>query len=260
MTDVDRGLASDEFYIGYYPVAPPAAGRAARRRALGFVALGLVTGIGIAATQGPFETSSFEYGRAAGYEGRLSESPFPELQIPRPGLTDRGVAYSRYFLVAPGKHGAAALAQGWNGQWVRLTGALIFRQDQTMLEVAPGSVTRAEQPAPALEGPSEDLGVLSLEGEIVDGKCFLGAMNPASRTGHRGCAVRCLSGGIPPLLAVRDSAGVARYLLLVGPRGEVINGKILPLVGVPVRVTGRVVRDGDQFVLRAAVENIETLR
>jgi hypothetical protein len=45
--------------------------------------------------------------------------------------------------------------------------------------------------------------------------------------------------------------GPARYLLLVGPQAEVINGRLNGLVGIPVRVTGTVRREGEQLVMAA---------
>jgi len=41
-------------------------------------------------------------------------------------------------------------------------------------------------------------------GEIVDSKC-LGVMTPGQLTTHRACAIRCISGGIPPVLHVRQT-------------------------------------------------------
>ena len=247
MTDPD----TDEFYVGYFPVAPPGLGRALRRRALTFLGVAMAAGLGLAATQGPFDVSSFEFGSSTTLEGRVREFPFPVLDVPRPGLTDRRTAYSRYLLVAPGKHGAASLAQGWDGRWVRLSGALIYRQDQTAMELIPGSLTGAEPSKRPEQAPEEVLGEQSLVGEIVDSKCFLGVMNPASRSVHRGCATRCISGGIPPLLVLRDSAGPTRYLLLVGAQGKVINARLIGLIGIPVRVTGTVTREGSQLVMAA---------
>jgi len=247
MTDPD----TDEFYVGYFPVAPPRLGKAVRRRALTYLGVALAAGLGLAGTQGPFEVSSFEFGGNTALEGRLHAFPFPVLDVPRPGLTDRRAAYSRYLLMAPGKHGAANLVQGWDGRWVRLSGALIYRQDQTAMELIPGSLVGAEpseRPEPAVE---EVVGQQTLAGEIVDSKCFLGVMNPASRSVHRGCATRCISGGIPPLLVLRDSTGPARYLLLVGAQGEVINARLSGLIGIPVRVRGTVRREGSELVMAA---------
>ena len=60
-----------------------------------------------------------------------------------------------------------------------------------------------------------DLGEHTLRGEIVDIKCYLGVMKPAHGKPHRSCAARCISGGIPPVLMVKDRDGDTNYLLLV---------------------------------------------
>jgi hypothetical protein len=56
------------------------------------------------------------------------------------------------------------------------------------------------------------LGTQTLIGEIVDSKCYLGVMNPGALIPHRACAIRCISGGIPPVLLVRQSDRSAALL------------------------------------------------
>ena len=95
------------------------------------------------------------------------------------------------------------------------------------------------------------LGRRTFIGEIVDSKCFLGVMNPGQLKPHRACAVRCISGGVPPVLLVRQTDGTARYLLLVAPDGQPVNQRVLDLVAEPVEITGEVERQGELLVLRA---------
>ena len=101
--------------------------------------------------------------------------------------------------------------------------------------------------------PPVSLGTQTLTGEIVDSKCWLGVMKPATRGVHRGCASRCLSGGIPPLLLVRDTSGATTaQLLLVGADGRAAHNRFKALVGRDVRLTGEVIREGDLLVMRVA--------
>ena len=88
-------------------------------------------------------------------------------------------------------------------------------------------------------------------GEIVDSKCFLGVMNPGQLLPHRGCAISCISGGIPPILLVRPKDGPPIYLLLVSGEGRPVNQQVLDLVAEPVQITGDVQRQGDLLILRA---------
>jgi hypothetical protein len=57
----------------------------------------------------------------------------------------------------------------------------------------------------------------------VDTKCFLGVMHPATGKVHRVCAVRCLSGGAPPALLVRDEQGNSTALLLADSNDKPLN-------------------------------------
>ena len=61
---------------------------------------------------------------------------------------------------------------------------------------------------------------VTLRGEIVDSKCFLGVMVPGAGRTHKECASLCVRGGIPPALFVRDRHGRSALLLLERLRGE----------------------------------------
>ena len=155
-----------------------------------------------------------------------------------------------------GKHGAEGELAGLSGQPVQLRGSLIYRAGHTMIEIVPGSAQRmtgakANKLVSSAPADDEDLGVLTLEGEIVDAKCFYGVMKPGNLKPHRACATRCISGGIPPMLLVRDPDGGVRYLLLVSEDGETVNRQVLDRVAEPLSITGRVVRRGDLLLLMA---------
>ena len=83
-------------------------------------------------------------------------------------------------------------------------------------------------------------GTQTLEGEIVDPKCFFGVMNPSSKAVHRSCAIRCISGLIPPLLAIRENGQFVDYYFLHGSEMQSIAQAVLPYVGIPVKVSGQV--------------------
>jgi hypothetical protein len=94
-----------------------------------------------------------------------------------------------------------------------------------------------------------DLGEVTLKGEIVDSKCYLGVMNPGNGKVHRDCAVRCISGGAPPAFIAQDSKGDVRVLLLTGSDGRALNREILSFVAEPLELTGRLARRGDSLFL-----------
>ena len=78
-----------------------------------------------------------------------------------------------------------------------------------------------------------------------------GVMNPGRLTPHRACAIRCISGGIPLILLVRQTNGCALHFLLVSSDGRPVNKEVLAMVAEPVQITGEVVRQGEFLILRA---------
>jgi hypothetical protein len=231
-----------EFYIGYLPKAPPSIARTLRI-ATGLMAGGAaLLGLLLAASQAPFPASTFAFHEYRAFEGRIEEYPYPVL------VKSDG---SRFLLAAPGKHGASDLVAGMDNQILRAQGSRIYRGRDMMVELRPGSlhITHAS-PAPASPVPI-DLGLLTLSGEIVDSKCYLGVMSPGSGKVHRDCAARCISGGLPPALIAKDSANVPRLLLLAGSDGRALNREVLAFVGEPIRVSGRLLHFGNSFYLRA---------
>jgi hypothetical protein len=151
-----------------------------------------------------------------------------------------------------------------DGQMVGLKGTLIHRVNQTLIEVANDSIKPLDSAekhlatAPAAQPVS--LGQQTLIGEIVDSKCYLGVMNPGQLATHRACAIRCISGGIPPVLLVRQTNGAAFYFLLVSRDGKPVNKAVLDLVAEPVEITGEVERQGELPVLRADPSTYRRLR
>ncbi|MEZ6017845.1 MAG: hypothetical protein R3F49_22260 [Planctomycetota bacterium] len=243
----------DAFYIGWEPRAAAPLGRFVRARVAALLLAVACLGAALAASQAPFPASRFEFGVARTFTGRVEHVPYPTLVVERPGAT---TTHSRYLLTVFGKRGAEAVTAPLEGHNVRFQGSLIHRDSVTMIELAPDSL---EDLGPsvtqgAAQGAARGLGEgaarapeqrLRLAGEIVDSKCFLGVMKPGNLKTHRACAVRCISGGVPPVLLVRDDEGRATYYLLVDEQGGAVNARVLDLVAEPVTIEGRVVtRDG----------------
>jgi hypothetical protein len=243
----------DPFYVGYHPVAPSAISRGVRVIVVVLAALGLGFGVTLARSMNLEAPGVFEYGHLRTLHGEIREFPFPSLLVPGPGLTDREAAYSRYLLVAEGKHGAQSLVAGLDGQGAELKGVRIAGPDGEMLEVVGNGVRVTPADSNVRLGvitpPTQDLGRMTLTGEIVDSKCWLGAMRPAAGNVHRGCAARCLSGGIPPLLMTTDSSGATVHYLLADADGKPAIKQFADRAGWTMRITGRVFREGDMLVL-----------
>lgn len=247
---------NDEFYIGWEEKAPPGVGLRVRGIVIILLMLVVALGVTLAVAQRTIGVSVFEWGRTKSFSGILRSEPYPHLLVSRPGVKNRQAQFSSYHLVNPFKFGFDAGTAGrFDGQRVSLKGTLIYRGGQTMIEVAADSIkpteTAEQPPATNIMDLPESLGRQTLIGEIVDSKCFLGVMNPGALTTHRACAIRCISGGIPPVLLVRQTSGPPLYLLLVSRDGQPVNKQVLNLVAEPVEITGEVERQGDLLILRA---------
>jgi hypothetical protein len=236
-----KHLVNDEFYVGYKPEAPRALGRIVTRIAASMVLAGTAAGALLIFNQPAFAPSRFESGAYHDYEGVMEEWPYPML------VTES----ASFLLVAPGKYGLTEAVRGLQGKSIRLRGSLIERAPDRMLVVPPGSVVTGIARPPHLARSMTDLGPITLRGEIVDTKCYLGAMNPGESKVHRDCAVRCISGGIPPAFLARDGSGEVRILLLVDADGRALNREVLPYVAEPLELSGHLLRAGSTLTLKA---------
>ncbi len=236
----------NDFYVGYLPKAPTALARFVRRVIIVLGLLAVTTSLVLVVGQMPFANSAFEYGKVRSFEGVVVTQPFPMLLVVRPGEVGQQDKYSRYLLVAPGKHGADDLVATFDGKQVRLQGQLIYREGGTMVEITPGSVTVVNTGS-AVQETTRNLGAVSLTGEIVDSKCYLGVMNPGQGKVHRDCAARCLSGGTPPIFVTTDGH---EQFLLVGLNGLALGRDALrEFVGEPITIRGEVLARGDSRLL-----------
>src|SRR5438309_832251 len=195
---------SDEFYIGWEAKAASGIGKTVRKIVVALLLLALFAPVVLAVSQRMIGVSVFEWGTHKTFSGILQTTPYPHLLVPRPGNAEGLPRFSTYYLVAPWKFGLNPQAIAtFAGKLVTLKGTLIYRGNQTMVEVLPGSIQATNIAAAALP-QTIALGKQTLVGEIVDSKCFLGVMNPGQLTPHRACAIRCISGGVPPMLFVRQ--------------------------------------------------------
>ncbi len=260
---------NDEFYIGWEDKAPPAIGSRVRRAVVFLLVLAVVLAALLAVAQRTIGVSVFEWGNVKSFSGILKSQPYPHLLVPRPRASGGQTAFSSYYLVKPFKFGLdLETANRLDGKTVSLKGTLIYRGNQTMIEVVNGTLGVSDASSPALRALSArsgeernglrglpattvSLGQQTLIGEIVDSKCYLGVMNPGQLTTHRACAIRCISGGIPPVLLVRQTNGAPLYFLLVSSGGRPVNKQVLDLVAEPVEITGDVQRQGELLILQA---------
>jgi hypothetical protein len=240
----------DEFFIGYAPPMPAGLVRFVSGIVIVLVFGVLVWAVVIASGHVPLEGGTFEFGHPQRFAGTIVERPYPALR-----LDETVGASAAVLLVAPGKHGADALVRGLDGRHGVLTGTRIRRGALTMIELEPASLAFAERSAPSFRSSAAQAETVSVDpvtvkGEVVDSKCFLGVMVPGSGKTHKDCASLCLRGGVPPALFVRDRAGESALMLLTGASGEAIDARALEIAGEAVEMTGMLQRQGGWPVLR----------
>jgi hypothetical protein len=81
-------------------------------------------------------------------------------------------------------------------------------------------------------------------------------MKPGGGKTHKACAMRCIAGGIPPMLVTKDPSGRETFYLMVTADGGVANNLVYPFVGDRVDVTGSVEQQDDMLVLRVSAGSI----
>lgn len=277
--DADPGRGGppheDEFYIGYLKPVPRGYARRVRATVMAVAALT----VAVAGAGALFRADAGDAVWAAEevtLVGLFRAGPYPTLRLEGEG----GGSPRTLILVGVGKCGAfepdgycglwgptrrgtpeheearAAAMRLFDGKLVQVKGTTLRRGERMMLELSQGERSVVMAPGTVEPGLLDRLGVaaesggtLRLRGEVVDPKCFQGAMKPGEGKTHRACAVRCISGGIPPMLAVSGPRGYEGYLL-TDPAGGPLRGAILPFVGDRVEAVGEVWRIGDLRVLR----------
>jgi len=250
---------SDPFFIGWAGTVP-----ARDRRFFLGTGLALMAGTaaiagGLAALQAPVGPGSWDQGDVRTYAGVITANPYPMLRT----RDFTGEAQS-VLLSCLGKCGVRAQIGALEGMRVLVEGSAIRRGRHAMIAVAETSEWVRPDPAPlpdpALAFPpgSEALPTVTLKGEILDTKCWFGAMRPNSGKVHKACAALCIRAGLPPAFFTRNAAGDGALLIMtdqLAPHGEAL----LPFVADPVEITGRAVRAGSLLFLDAPVSAIRRL-
>lgn len=242
-----------DFYVNYLPLP-----RSLTLFLMRFVSL-LIAGVLLFGYLLPYVHDQYNkgaFGRGE-YVGYLAAQPAPHLIVPRPQSANSDAPnYSYYLMAAGNKAGPPASLMEFTGKWISLKGvAAVHRNHLTLLAISPKAASAAEE-VPAPEGfelnlKGQSLGEFTVEGEIVDSKCYTGVMKPGRTKTHRGCAIRCISGGIPPVLISHNEQGDVIHFVLSDREEKSVNARVLKMVGDPVRITGEVVQFGDTFVLKA---------
>lgn len=249
-------MNNDDFFIGWADTP-----KVDRRFLLG-AGVALVTGttavgIGIAARQRPVGPGTWNMGEIREWRGIATAEPYGMLRTIDLDGTERTA-----LLACQGKCGVSAKIGALAGKPVVVKGSLIQRGPYAMIAVIDGLDWIREDPDGSVGGLAfpepEPLIDVSLNGEILDTKCWFGAMRPAQGKTHKACASLCIRGGLPPAFYVRDLKDQTALMIMTsGGFGH--NKDLLPYVADPVTITGKVYRFGDLFLLDAPVSAITRL-
>lgn len=241
---------SDEFFIGWNPKTPKRQSAFLRSKVILIFAIIPLIVWAFVYAQKPFNDHQFELGHISSLSGQLFLSPVPHLLADEGQMPDGMNA--EVLLVAYGKFGAETVIeplyqknQLGEGDRVRLNGTLIHGDGKTLMELTHGelSIEKLESTSNLPQYPSMvNAQTVALEGEILDPKCYFGVMKPGEGKIHKSCAVRCISGGIPPVFRVakNDERTEWDYYLLLGEDEQRINEAVLPVVGETISLQGKI--------------------
>ncbi|MBV6652867.1 MAG: hypothetical protein KI786_03875 [Mameliella sp.] len=246
----------DSFYIGWQDHAP-APEQHTIQRFIAIVSLVLVaSAAALVASQRGFADGTFELGRLSTIQGVMAMEPVPMLKVP---TNNPAKPFESVLLIGFGKYRAtptleameAAAGTTLAGKTVTFQGTAIYYQDKRAFELTEGAdaLLGIEEQNIAYTNRKKGLGQVSLRGEILDPKCALGVMKPGYGKPHRSCAVRCISGGIPPIFRTVNEDGGIDYCILRGPDGGMINSALLDYVADQVQLCGQLEQEDDWLVL-----------
>lgn len=183
---------------------------------------------------------------ARSFAGAVRMEPYPMLVLP----AKDGKPAEVLLIVEVGKHGAQQRLRPLDGRMATLSGWLLERDGRRMLELEPGALPQpAGEPVPKVA--EQVLGRAILRGEVVDAKCFLGAMKPGAGKPHKACATLCVRGGLPAVFIPHDPGSGPSFYVLSGSDGDPPGAWFEGMIADPVEVEGehRVVGDLDLLIV-----------
>ncbi|MBC7769830.1 MAG: hypothetical protein H7124_13695 [Phycisphaerales bacterium] len=248
-------MSKGEFFVGWSAETHRADRRFLLGAGLGLIAGGGVLGASLAINRPPIGDGIWDQGTPHTLRGILSRAPYPILRT-------RGLDgdVRTVFLASSGKT-APEIDGRYFDHGADVSGTLITRGRNAMLAVAdvqaaPSGFDTADLAAPA----AVDRGPVMLVGEVLDAKCWFGAMRPGYGKAHKACAALCARGGLPLAFCQIGACGDGLDApLLLNENGLAFGRAVLPLVADPVMLQGRLAAVGDVLQVRASFNSIRRL-
>lgn len=248
----------DPFFVGWSSDAPDVDRRFMLGAALGLTLAGIGAAHLLATRQNSPGSGQWRQSAVRDWVGLLVRDPYPMLR-----MHDASGGRRTAFLATTGKRGVAPPPD--IGGAVTVRASAITRGRNMMLAAidGPGWIAPAAVDVAALQDwPVQPMGNAALVGEILDAKCWFGAMKPGFGQTHKSCAAVCARGGLPLAFCTPGGAlcgDSEATLLFVDEAGRPHGRALAPYVADPVSVTGRIVRIGDITQFRAARQDIRRI-
>ena len=253
---------NDEFYVGYLDAIGTKTKKSIKRFIVLTLGIAIIAALIFGFSQKKFKNSSFELSNATKITGVYHENPYPMLRVKVAENT-----YKNILLLGFGKSSANPFLEKirtetpeLSGQTLTIEGNLIYYNGKTLIQITDGEKVTITKATQANQIPVKTvISEMTLEGEIIDPKCYFGVMKPGFGKIHRSCAVRCISGGIPPVLATSDENNISEYYLVTDEQGNAIHKDILAYIGKPSKIKGVVEKFDDWHLLKIDIDNITVL-
>ena len=257
--------APDSFYIGYLPKAPAEYRNFVRLIVFAILVVMYFTIIIVVTNQQKFSTGIFERNKLTELEGVLMLQPFPAIKTLYGKDLYGNPVVKTIPLVNYGKFGAEPVINSvvanntsdLNKLWIKVRGKLIYNKGITILELSEKEKSVLEVKTASknqLDGIAtskiKDHGGSTFYGQIIDPKCYFGVMKPGEGKPHSDCAIRCIAGGIQPMLMIRNEKGQETFFILRDTSGMPVNSRVLSYVGMPVEVSGKITKVDDWLILK----------
>jgi len=251
---------NDEFYVSYIENSIGIKTKQTIKRFV-FIAIGIIilTAFVFSFSQKKFKNSKFELMSSTKITGTFHENPYPMLRVEIAKNTFKNI-----LLLGFGKSSVNPYLQkirseinNLNGKQLTIEGNLIYYNGKTLIQITDEEKVYLNKKNLSANVPEKNtISTMTLQGEIIDPKCYFGVMKPGKGKIHRSCAVRCISGGIPPVLATTDNNNIAQYYLITDLESQAINKEILPFIGKPSEIKGIVQKMEDWYVLKIDTKDI----
>lgn len=214
----------------------------------------------LALSQKPLAAGRYEFDVLQPFQGRLRLAPYPALEVERNPASEGWSAVSVYPLSSTRARGFARDLRSLDGELVTLNGRILCAGELTMLEVEEASISPLTR---AIEFPDASqiraAGDVTLRGEIMDLKSYLGFREPEWGDLLRSPASSAIRAGVPPVLVVRDAQRRTKAFLLVDPGGNPVGPAVLGRIARPLEVRGQLRFWGDFPILAAQPTDYRSL-